>query len=90
MIKSELNESLSEEIEALEAILSEDAELNLKMEGSNLQVSTRITPLTASDASRQYVGLHLRILVDKHLYPDEQIPCLVELYKVRGGWSDVL
>ena len=47
-IRKDLNESLVEEIEALEAILSEEDELDLNLiSGSNdLQITTRITPLT--------------------------------------------
>ena len=48
LIRKDLNESLVEEIEALEAILSEEDELDLNLiSGSNdLQITTRITPLT--------------------------------------------
>ena len=48
LIRKDLNESLAEEIEALEAILSEEDELDLNLiSGSNdLQITTRITPLT--------------------------------------------
>ena len=48
LIRKDVNESLVEEIEALEAILSEEDELNLNLNsGSNdLQITTRITPLT--------------------------------------------
>ena len=84
LIKSELNETLVEEIEALEAILEEDDELELKLDKNDLQVTTRIRPLTASDASRQYVGLYLKIVVDKNLYPDEQSPKEIDVFQVRG------
>ena len=83
-IKNELNESLVEEIEALEAILSEEDELALKLLDKNLQISTKITPLTASDTSRQYVGLYLKIVVDKNLYPEEQCPVKIDASQVRG------
>ena len=48
LIRKDLNESLVEEIEALEAILSEEDELNLNLTSgsSYLQITTRITPLT--------------------------------------------
>jgi len=86
LIRKDVNESLVEEIEALEAILSEEDELDLNLiSGSNdLQITTRITPLTASDTSRQYVGLYLKIIVDKNLYPEEQSPKQIDLFQVRG------
>ena len=40
--------------------------------------------LTASDTSRQYVGLYLKIVVDKNLYPEEQSPKQIDLFQVRG------
>ena len=48
LIRKDVNESLVEEIEALEAILSEEDELNLNLNSgsSDLQITTRITPLT--------------------------------------------
>lgn len=48
LIRKDLNESLVEEIEALEAILSEEDELDLNLvsETNNLEITTRITPLT--------------------------------------------
>ena len=53
MADEELNDSLKEEIEALEAILSEEDELTLRHESlSDLEIKTRIAPLTASDTSR--------------------------------------
>ena len=84
LIKNDLNENLVEEIEALEAILSEEDELEFDLVNSNLNVTTRITPLTASDTSRQYVGLYLRIVVDKDLYPEEEIPKEIDVFQVRG------
>merc|ERR1712156_172863 len=84
LIKNDLNENLVEEIEALEAILSEEDELEFGLVNSNLNVTTRITPLTASDTSRQYVGLYLRIVVDKDLYPEEEIPKEIDVFQVRG------
>jgi len=82
--KNELNENLIEEIEALEAILSEEDELRLDLDKNDLYVTTRITPLTASDASRQYVGLYLKIVVDKDLYPEDQNPKQIDVFQVRG------
>jgi hypothetical protein len=48
LIRKDLNESLVEEIEALEAILSEEDELDLNLvsETNTLHITTRITPLT--------------------------------------------
>ena len=40
--------------------------------------------VTASDTSRQYVGLYLKIVVDKNLYPEEQSPKQIDLFQVRG------
>ena len=40
--------------------------------------------VTASDTSRQYVGLYLKIVVDKNLYPEEQSPKKIDLFQVRG------
>ena len=40
--------------------------------------------VTASDTSRQYVGLYLKIIVDKNLYPEEQSPQKIDLFQVRG------
>ena len=40
--------------------------------------------VTASDTSRQYVGLYLKIVVDKNLYPEEQCPKQIDLFQVRG------
>ena len=65
-------------------MLSEEDELNLNIDKNDLHVTTRITPLTASDASRQYVGLYLRIVVDKDLYPEEQNPKEIDVFQVRG------
>merc|ERR1712083_900482 len=39
---------------------------------------------TASDASRQCVGLYLKIVVDKNLYPDELSPKEIDVFQVRG------
>ena len=40
--------------------------------------------MTASDASRQYVGLYLKIMVDKDLYPEDQNPKDIDVFQVRG------
>ena len=84
--KSELNDSLNEEIEALEAILDETDELKIVPDADNdsLVFTVRIAPLTASDTSRQYVGLYLRIKVNKKKYPDDQGPTDVNVFQVRG------
>ena len=84
--KSELNDSLNEEIEALEAILDETDELKIVPDADNDSIvfTVRIAPLTASDTSRQYVGLYLKIKVNKKSYPDEQGPTDVNVFQVRG------
>ena len=41
-------------------------------------------PLTASDTSRQYVGLYLKVKVHKQNYPDNEIPKEVDVFQVRG------
>ena len=82
---SDLNEALCEEINALEAILSPEQELTVgNVESNQLCITTRITPLTALDTSRQYVGLYLKVLVNKDLYPDTQGPTDIEVFRVRG------
>ena len=56
----------------------------MNLDKNDLYVTTRITPLTASDASRQYVGLYLKIVVDKDLYPEDQNPKEIDVFQVRG------
>ena len=81
----EVNESLKEELEALEAILSSEDEFTAKENGrSELCVTTRIFPLTASDTSRQYVGLYLKVVLNKSLYPDQEKPRIIDVLQVRG------
>ena len=83
----DINESLKEELEALEAILSLEDEFTTKDVRENpneLCVTTRIFPLTASDTSRQYVGLYLKVVLNKQLYPDEEKPKSIDVFQVRG------
>lgn len=81
----DVNESLAEELEALEAILSSEDEFTAKENGrSELCVTTRIFPLTASDTSRQYVGLYLKVVLNKSLYPDQEKPRIIDVFQVRG------
>ena len=81
----DVNESLKEELEALEAILSSEDEFTAKENGrSELCVTTRIFPLTASDTSRQYVGLYLKVVLNKSLYPDQEKPRIIDVFQVRG------
>ena len=84
--RSDLNSSLCEEIEALEAILDETDELNLlpPNEEGLVVITVRIAPLTASDTSRQYVGLHLKMVVHKDNYPEQEIPRQINVFQVRG------
>lgn len=88
MDKSGLCSGLAEEIESLEAILSpEDDELSLsKVDGNQdeVVVTVKISPLTASDTSRQYVGFYLKAIVSKSRYPDLEGPKEVDVYQVRG------
>ena len=87
MTMEDINESLKEELEALEAILSPEDELTVEnnLENSNqILVTTRIFPLTASDTSRQYVGLYLKVGLNKKLYPDEEKPDSIDVFQVRG------
>ena len=82
----DVNESLAEELEALEAILSPEDEFTAQdySSGSELCVTTRIWPLTASDTSRQYVGLYLKVVLNKSLYPDQEKPRIIDVFQVRG------
>ena len=85
MTMEDVNESLKEELEALEAILSSEDEFTAKENGrSELCVTTRIFPLTASDTSRQYVGLYLKVVLNKSLYPDQEKPRIIDVFQVRG------
>lgn len=78
----ELNPSLNDELEALKA--TEEHEPDFQIDGQNLILTTRISPLTASDLAKQFVGLNLKITVDKNLYPDTQGPGNIEIFQVRG------
>ena len=86
MTMEDVNESLAEELEALEAILSPEDEFTAQdcSSGSELCVTTRIWPLTASDTSRQYVGLYLKVVLNKSLYPDQEKPRIIDVFQVRG------
>ena len=80
----DVNESLKEELEALEAILSPEDECKTSENETELCVTTRIFPLTASDTSRQYVGLYLKVVLNKSLYPDQEKPRIIDVFQVRG------
>ena len=84
--RSDLNSCLCEEIEALEAILDESDELKLlpPNEEDLVIITVRLAPLTASDTSRQYVGLHLKMAVHKDNYPEKEIPRQIDVFQVRG------
>jgi hypothetical protein len=76
---------LTEEFEALDAILSPEDEFQWKFnDKNNVIVSVKIAPLTASDTTQQYVGLVLQVLVDQYTYPDNSGPVQVDLHTVRG------
>ena len=85
--KSEWNPNLCEEFEALEAILDVSDELKIVQDeknADNLIITVRIAPLTASDTSRQYVGLYLKIKVHKQRYPEDENPQKIDVFHVRG------
>ena len=85
MTMEDVNESLKEELEALEAILSPEDEFKTEAYSeTELCVTSRIFPLTASDTSRQYVGLYLKVVLNKSLYPDQEKPRIIDVFQVRG------
>ena len=85
MTMEDVNESLKEELEALEAILSPEDEFKTEASSeTELCVTSRIFPLTASDTSRQYVGLYLKVVLNKSLYPDQEKPRIIDVFQVRG------
>ena len=83
-IIEDFNDDLQQEIEALQSTLIAEDELTLQLDQENLVVTAKISPSTASDTSRQYVGLHIKIELDPNNYPNEKGPDKVGFYKVRG------
>lgn len=81
-LQEQLNPSLYDELEALKATEEHEPELNL--DGQYLILTTKISPLTASDLAKQFVGCSLKIKLDKDLYPDDQGPSSIDIFQVRG------
>jgi hypothetical protein len=66
-----MNDSLGEELEAVEAILMERIDVDRNEESDTTDVEIALHPLTANDNEKKYVSLTLRMTMTKH-YPDRE------------------
>ena len=70
------SEEVSEEIEAVTAILDEDTvDIQHDDAGNPVEISIKITPLTASEQEKQYVSLTLVVTISEGKM---QMRCMVQ------------